>query len=162
MSPPRWLAGSDPRRTAVRAAVIIGVALITFTFILLPVRGVGISMEPTIEQGDLIFVNLLAYRFRDPRRGDVVAVRIAGRSLVYVKRLIGLPGEEFELREGVLYINGEPIEEPYVIKRVPWNIGPVMLGPDQYFVVGDNRSMRVDEHEMGIAPRARLIGPKLF
>jgi signal peptidase I len=146
----------------VRAAVIIGVALITFTFILLPVRGVGISMEPTIEQGDLIFVNLLAYRFRDPRRGDIVAVRIAGRSLVYVKRLIGLPGEEFELREGVLRINGESIEEPYVTKRVPWNIGPVTLGADQYFVVGDNRSMRVDEHEMGIAPRARLIGPKLF
>ncbi len=162
MSPPRWLAGSHPRRTAVRAAVIIGVALITFTFILLPVRGVGISMEPTIEQGDLIFVNLLAYRFRDPRRGDIVAVRIAGRSLVYVKRLIGLPGEEFELREGVLRINGESIEEPYVTKRVPWNIGPVTLGADQYFVVGDNRSMRVDEHEMGIAPRARLIGPKLF
>ena len=107
-------------------------------------------------------MNLIAYRFRDPRRGDIVAVRIAGRSLVYVKRLIGLPGEEFELREGVLRVNGEPIEEPYVTKRVPWNIGPVTLGADQYFVVGDNRSMRVDEHEMGIAPRARLIGPKLF
>ena len=160
---PTWLAGSNPRRTAIRAAAIIAVAYLLFSYVLLPVRGVGPSMQPTIEEGDLLFINMLAYQFREPRRGDIVAVRIVpSRSVVYVKRLIALPGEEVALRGGFLYINGEPVDEPYVVKRAPWNLGPVTLGPDQYFVVGDNRSMRIEQHEMGTATRARLIGPRLF
>jgi signal peptidase I len=162
VTPPRWLAGAHPRRTAIRAAIIVALAYVTFAYVLLPVRGVGISMEPAIEQGDLLFVNRLAYRFREPRRGDIVAVRIAGRSVVYVKRLVGLPGEQVEIDGGQLFINGARVDEPYVIKRAPWNLGPVTLGADQYFVVGDNRGMRIDQHEMGTATRDRLIGPKIW
>jgi len=156
------LAGTDPKRTAVRIAVLIVAAYITFAYILMPVRGVGVSMLPTIEPGDLIFVNLLAYRFREPGRGDIVAVQIAGRSVVYVKRLVALPGDRIEIDDGVLRVNDEIVEEPYVVNRARWRLGPVTLGPDDYFVVGDNRGMPIAQHDLGTARRTRLIGPKAF
>lgn len=162
MSTPRWLAGTNPRRTLIRAGLIAGAAYLLFGVVLLPVRGVGISMEPAIQQGDYIFVNRLAYRFRDPRRGDVVAVRIAGRSAVFVKRLLGLPGDQIQFDGGILFVNGEPLDEPYVVKRAPWQLAPVTLAADEYFVVGDNRSMRMDLHEMGTTTRERMIGPQIF
>lgn len=162
MSTPRWLAGSNPRRTLIRAAVIVGAAYVLFSAVLMPVRGVGISMFPTIEDGDYLFVNRLAYRFREPRRGDVVAVRIAGRSAVYVKRLLALPGDQVQFKGGLLYVNGEQLDEPYVVNRSGWTLGPVTLADGEYFVVGDNRGMRMDLHEMGTTTRDRLLGPKVL
>lgn len=82
----RTMVGANPRRTALRVVVLIVSAYIMFGHLLMPIRGFGVSMEPTIEEGDLLFVNRMAYRFRVPQRGDVVAVQIAGRSVVYVKR----------------------------------------------------------------------------
>jgi signal peptidase I len=159
---PRWLAGRNPRRTAIRAAILVAGAYVVFGHILLPVRGVGVSMEPTIESGDLIFVNRLTYRFREPRRGDVVAVRMAGRTIVYVKRLLALPGERLKIEAGAVSVNGEWINEPYARKRDDWWLGEATLGADEYFVVGDNRSMPIHLHDMGTVSRARLIGPLAF
>lgn len=159
---PPWIAGANPRRTAIRAAILVAAAYVVFGYILMPVRGVGVSMTPTIESGDLIFINRLAYWFRKPRRGDVVAVRMAGRSVVYVKRVIALPGERLKIDGGYVSVNGSMFEEPYVRKRRDWSMQEVTLGPDDYFVVGDNRTMRMDLHEMGAVSRARLIGPLAF
>lgn len=159
---PRWIAGASPRRTALRAAALVAAAYLTFSYVLLPVRGAGISMSPTIEPDDLLFVNLMAYRFRAPRRGDIVAVRIGNRTAVYVKRLVALPGDRVAIDEGVLSVNDEPAEEPYVVHRAPWRLDAVTLGPDDYFVVGDNRGMPMAQHEMGTATLERLIGPKIF
>jgi len=159
---PRWVAGANPRRTAIRVAVLVVAAYITFTYVLLPVRGDGISMTPTIASGDLIFVNRLTYRFREPRRGDVVAIRMAGRSIVYVKRLIGLPGDRLKIDSGSVSINDEPLNEPYARKRDDWSLNEVTLGRDEYFVVGDNRTMAMPLHDMGTVPRARLIGARIF
>lgn len=162
MTLPRWIAGASPRRTAVRAAILVAAAYITFAYVLLPVRGAGISMAPTIESGDLIFINRLTYRFRAPRRGDIVAVRMAGRSVVYVKRLLALPGERLTIEAGVIVINGQSIEEPYARRRDDWMLDEVTLGPDEYFVVGDNRTMPMALHDMGTVPRDRLIGAVAF
>jgi signal peptidase I len=158
----RLVAGSDPRRTAMRAAVLVAAAYLTFSYAVLPVRGVGISMQPAIEDGDLLFVNMLAYRFRAPRRGDIVAVRIGGRSVVYVKRLLALPGDRVAFVDGVLWRNGEPVDEPYVLQRAPWQLEEVTLGSDDYFVVGDNRGMPMAQHDFGTSTRDRLIGPRIF
>lgn len=158
----RAIAGADPRRTAIRAGILIAGAYLVFGYLLMPIRGVGISMEPTIEQGDLIFVNRMAYRFRNPERGDVVAVRVAGRSVVYVKRLLGLPGDTIAFVDGVLWRNGEALDEPYVTKRAGWQLDAVTLGGDAYFVVGDNRGMAMAQHDFGTAPLDRLIGPRIF
>ena len=158
----RVIAGANPRRTAVRVLILVVGAYLVFGHVLMPIRGVGISMEPTIMAGDLIFVNRMAYRFRTPERGDVVAVRIAGRSVVYVKRLLALPGDTVGFVNGVLWRNGAPVDEPYVIKRADWQLEEVTLGPDDYFVVGDNRGMAMAQHDFGTATRGRLIGPRAF
>jgi signal peptidase I len=162
VSLPRWIAGSNPRRTAIRILFLVAIAYVVFGYVLLPVRGVGISMEPTIDSGDLIFINRLGYRFREPRRGDIVAVRLAGRSVVYVKRLLALPGDRISIDGGNLFVNGSMYTEPYARKRDDWVLPEVTLGSDDYFVLGDNRSMRMENHEMGTVPSARLIGPKAF
>lgn len=162
MNPPPWLAGKNPRRTAIRVAILVAGAYLVFGYILMPVRGAGISMTPTIESGDLIFINRLTYRFREPRRGDVVAVRMAGRSVVYVKRLLALPGERIRIDAGAVSIDGMAIDEPYARTRDDWWLRETTLGSDAYFVVGDNRTMPMEMHDMGTVPRARLIGPMAF
>jgi len=162
VSLPRWIAGAQPRRTALRAGILVIAAYVVFGHLLMPVRGLGISMEPTIESGDLMFINRMTYRFREPRRGDIVAVRMAGRSIVYVKRLVALPNERLRIDAGAVSVNDSFVNEPYARKRDDWWLDEVMLGPDDYFVVGDNRSMPMALHEMGTVPRARLIGPLAF
>jgi signal peptidase I len=159
---PRWIAGANPRRTAVRVAILVSLAYLVFGYILLPVRGAGQSMRPTIDSGDLIFINRITYRFREPRRGDVVAVRMAGQSVVYVKRLLALPEERVKIEAGAVAINDAVLNEPYARRRDDWWLAETTLGPDEYFVVGDNRSMPMHLHDMGTVPRARLIGPLAF
>ena len=158
----RVVAGANPRRTLARAGILVVVAYAVFGHVLLPVRGYGPSMQPTIAGGDLLFINRLAYGFREPQRGDIVAVRVAGQSVVYVKRLLGLPGDRIAFVEGVLWRNGEPVAEPYASRRDDWVLEEVTLGTDDYFVVGDNRRMPMAQHDFGTATRDRLIGPKAF
>ena len=158
----RIVAGSNPRRTLVRAVGLVVGAYVVFGYVLMPVRGVGVSMQPTIAQGDLLFINRLSYRFRDPQRGDIVAVRVAGRSVVYVKRLLALPGDRVAFVNGVLWRNGEAVDEPYVIERADWELTEVTLGPNDYLVVGDNRGMPMAQHDFGTSTRDRLIGPTAF
>ena len=95
--------GSNPRRTAIRAAVLVVASAVVFGVVLLPVRLSGISMEPTYNDGEMNFANRLAYAAgRRPARGDVVAIRMAGMSVLYVKRIIGLPGERVEITMGTV------------------------------------------------------------
>jgi signal peptidase I len=119
-------------------------------------------MLPAYHGGSLNFANRLAYVFAAPARGDVVAIRMAGPNLVYVKRIVGLPNERVEIAVGVVLINGTPLFEPQVEHRAAWNLPPFTLGDDEYFVVGDNRSMAIENHELGRAPRERIIGKLLF
>ncbi|MGE0042550.1 MAG: signal peptidase I [Vicinamibacterales bacterium] len=159
---PRWVLGARPRRTAGRAAVLVLASLVLFGYVLLPVRGVGVSMQPTIAPGEFLLVSTLTYRWRAPRAGDIVAVRLAGRSVVYVKRLVALPGQTVAFDEGRLVVDGRPQAEPYVVERAPWRMAAARLGPDQYFVVGDNRGMPRAQHDMGVVDRARLVGTVVF
>lgn len=155
----RLAIGARPRCTLLRAVALAILILVVFQGALVPVRGVGVSMAPTIEPGQIVLVNRLAYRLRPPRRGEIVAVRLAGRRAVYVKRLVALPGERLAIRAGEVLIDGERLEEPYVVHRRPWQLDETLLGDDEYFVVGDNRGMPMAQHDMGTTPRARLLGP---
>lgn len=91
-----------------------------------------------------------------------MAVRLAGWRVVYVKRIIGLPGERIAIRDGIVFVDGRAIDEPYVVRRAKWNVPELTLGPDEFFVVGDNRGMRMDQHEFGRVKRERIAGPLLF
>jgi signal peptidase I len=165
--PPRlhWLhvltIGRRPKITLIRSAVLVLICLVTFKFILLPIRIDGISMEPTYHTGQVNCVNRLAYLRHEPRRGDIVSVRLAGPSIMFMKRVIGLPGETVWFHEGRVYIDGKLLAEPYVQLPCDWEHAPIVCGPTQYYVVGDNRSMPFDLHTQGRAERNRLVG-KLF
>lgn len=158
----RFLIGSNPRHTAIRVAALVTAAVIVFGVVLLPVPLSGISMQPTYNDGALNFANRFAFAWHPPARGDVVAIRMAGPHVVYVKRIVGLPGERLEIKAGVVMINGEPLLEPTVVYKSSWNTPAVTLGPDEYFVIGDNRAMAAENHDFGRAARDRIIGKMLF
>ncbi len=154
----RALVGADPRKTLIRCGLLIVAAYAVFGYVLIPVRGAGPSMQPTIADGQLVLVNRLAYWNGDPRRGDVVALGLAGPNLVYIKRIVGLPGEHVRIDRGVVTIDGSPLDEPYVRQRRPWDVGELQLAADEYLVIGDNRGMPARSHDFGKARRERVIG----
>ena len=143
--------------------MLIGVTFLLYHFVFLPIRIVGISMAPNYTDGRLNVVYRLAYRHRLPARGDVVAMRFPIGRYALAKRVIGLPGETVEIDNGIVRINGQPLDEPYVrLKRVPWNVDPVQLTADQIFVIGDNRSMDQRDHTFGRMQRDRILGKVMF
>lgn len=154
----RWVFGARPRRTLVRAALLLAAAAVVFGVVLKPVRTAGVSMLPTHRDGELLFYAALAYRSTGPARGDVVAIRFAGPSVVLVKRVVGLPGERVQIARGVVSIDGSPLHEPYVAARQPWDADTVDVGDDEYFVIGDNRAMPMSHHDFGRVHRARVLG----
>jgi len=156
------LFGSNPRATLLRIGAIVGGAFILFSLVLQPMRLQGISMLPTYQDGAINFANRLAYAFRPPARFDVVAIRMAGPSVLYVKRIVGMPGERVAIVNGTMMIDDQPLTEPTVAYRIPWNMEAVTLDSDEYFVVGDNRSMRMEDHDFGKATRNRIVGKLLF
>lgn len=155
--------GRKPGFTLVRIVVLVVATFVVFRFILLPpIRITGPSMLPTYRENTIHLVNRLAYSWREPRRGDVVSIRLAGHSVMYMKRIVGLPGETVEFRGGQLFVNGQPLDEPYVKSRSRWEMPPRRLGVEEYFVVGDNRSMPIEDHELGVATRNRIVGKILL
>lgn len=159
----RVLIGRDPKRTLVRIVVLVAVSLIVFRYVLLGVRVDGGSMLPTFKENGVNLVNRLAYLFHEPQRGDVVAVRLlAGKHRMYLKRIVGLPGETLAFHDGQILINGRPLDEPYVKFPCNWERDPVQIGTDQYYVVGDNRDNPMEWHAQGRAPRALILGKVLL
>lgn len=154
--------GRYPLRALARIAFLIPICLIVFHFFLLPVRVTGISMLPTYKDHSVNLVNRLAYSRHEPRRGDVVTVRLAGLHMMLLKRIIGLPGETVAFQDGTVIINRVPLDEPYETWQCNWTLPPEKLGLDEYFVVGDNRTMPPQEHEFGIVKRERIVGKILF
>ena len=158
----RVLIGRHPKRTLLRAGITAIALLIVFRFVLIPVRVTGGSMEPTYRDGSVNLINRLVFLLREPRRGDVVSVRTTGISNQYLKRVIGLPGETLSITNGVVFINGRPLDEPYVKFREPWRLAPVQLGLTDFIVIGDNRGMRLEDHTAGVTQRRKLIGKPLL
>lgn len=158
----RLVFGRNPRRTLIRILVLAGVSFVVFGWMLTPIRVRGISMEPAYRDGALNLVNRVVYRFRSPARGDVVAIRLAGPHVLYVKRIVGLPGERIAFVNGNLQVNGTPLAEPYVLNRNPWDVPEVACGPREYFVVGDNRGMRAGDHDFGRVDARRILGTLVF
>jgi signal peptidase I len=148
----RIVFGPDPRRTLVRVLVLAAVSFVTFGWVLIPVRAEGISMLPTFQSGSLHLVSRIAYSYSRPARGDVIAIKLAGPHVLYVKRIIALPGERVGFVHGQVYVNGGALDEPYVRNRRVWDVPEVQLTGREYFVVGDNRGVDV----------SRIVGKLLF
>lgn len=130
-------------------AVVLALAAVVSIFFFQSIVMQESSMEPTIETGERFFVNRLVYKFTSPNRGDIIAFTKNGSddAPVHIKRVIGLPGETIEIRDGVVYINGEEYEEEGDLPKIT-NPGlaenGVTLENDEYFVLGDNRNNSED------------------
>jgi signal peptidase I len=127
----------------------------------------GSSMEPTLSNDDSLWINLLSYRFGDPERYDIIVFPYAD-DVHYIKRIIGLPGETVQIAaNGDILINGEVLEEPNKFSRMV-NPGiastPITLGPDEYFVLGDNRNNSRDSRysDVGNIKREKILGKAVF
>jgi len=161
--------GRNPRKTLARIVILVVTCFVVFRFILLPIRVEGISMLPTYHDHSINFINRLAYLRREPQRGDVVGIRLGGSAsafhtpgVMYMKRVVGLPGETVAWVEGRLLIDGVALDEPYLKGRCDWNRDPDKVGPDQYFVVGDNRTMPKENHVFGKADKRQIVGKVLY
>jgi len=118
----------------------------------------GSSMEPTLHDGQYLVVSKLAYWLQAPKRGDIIVFRPPnGLSDDYIKRIVGLPGEQIRIREGEVLVDGAPLREPYVVKQGVYS-GVWKMGSDEYFVLGDNRGNSSDSHMWGTLPRENIIG----
>ena len=132
--------------------LVLGLVLPVRQWAWTPLLITGESMEPTLHGGQFVWVNKLAYRFRPPQRGDIVVVRTPRQWIV--KRILGLPGEEIALRDGVCYIDGLPLTEPYVQLAGTDTTAPGRLGPNRFFVAGDHRAGSA----IAIVNRKRIVG----
>ncbi|MDR1794722.1 MAG: signal peptidase I [Erysipelotrichaceae bacterium] len=140
------------------------------TFVLRPVQVDGTSMFPLLHDNDVGFANILNRTINGIKRFDIVVIYIPERNEYLVKRVIGLPGETVEYRNDVLYINGQPVAEDFFIdsyiqeyktnnpgKFFTDNFGPVVVGEDEYFVMGDNRPGSADSRYYGAYKGSQLI-----
>lgn len=141
----------NPLRGVIWIAVFALICILLRLFVFHLVRIQGGSMEDTLCSGEIALVTSFDYRFgAKPARGDIVECRFQGRVDTYVKRVIGLPGETVELREGKTYIDGAAISEPYVFSIA--EDYSVSLGENEYLVLGDNRCESYDSRAADMGP----------
>ncbi|MEO8892766.1 MAG: signal peptidase I [Coleofasciculaceae cyanobacterium] len=123
------------------------------------------SMLPTLQINDRLIIDKISYNFRNPDRGDIIVfnptdtLKQQNFKDAFIKRLIGLPGDKVEVKEGRVYINNQPLnQENYIEDKPNYTFGPVTVPPNQFLVLGDNRNNSYDSHYWGFVPRDRIIG----
>ena len=143
----------------VTLATAIVLALVIRTFIFEPIRVDGSSMADTLHNGEITFAFKTGYLFNDPQRQDVVICRYPNRKEYFVKRVMGIPGDTIAILGTTVYINGQPVEEPYLTaqrNRFDHTMLPITLGENEYFVMGDNRDNSNDSRNLSkVGPIAR-------
>jgi signal peptidase I len=163
-------------------ALAILVALAIQSWLLKPYRIPSGSMLDTLRPGDRVLVNRVVYRLRDPQRGDVIVFHYPqDPGVVFIKRVIGVPGDVLDVREGRVYVNGKKTPEPYVHRTAgrldptvaqasiagstlhdPWSLSePYRVPAGNYFVMGDNRTDSDDSRDWGTVPRSAIVGEGL-
>lgn len=144
--------------------VVVAASYLIVTFVGQRTEVSGSSMETTLSTGDQLIVDKISYRFRDPKRYDIVVFPYRyEENRYYIKRIIGLPGETVQIVDGMVYINGSPLNEHYgneVIEDPGSAAEPITLGDDEYFVLGDNRNNSQDSRasNVGLIHRDELLG----
>src|SRR5712664_2056615 len=152
---------------------VVALAVILYFGISFAVQAVhveGLSMWATLDDNDYLIANKIDYRLHNPQRGDIIILRPpTDNSKDFIKRVIALPGERILIRAGVVYINGHRLDEPYLpeawISYTEWpsnNANGQVMGPNQYFVMGDNRNRSQDSRIFGPITRDRIDGRAWF
>jgi len=120
----------------------------------------GSSMQPGLQDGDRLIVVKPAYTFTNPQRGDIVIIHPpVSPDKEWVKRIIGIPGDTVEIKNGVVYVNSVALDEPYIKAKPAYpHYGPVKVPSDNYFVLGDNRNNSTDSHTGWTVSRPNIVG----
>ena len=158
----RFLFPVMTRKYLLRVSLVILLAFIFFNFICIPFRIKGYSMIPTYRNGEFNFCFRPRYLLSKPKRRDVVVIRLAGQSIMLLKRVVALEGDIVEFRRGELFINGEKADEAYVRDPSDWNLPPRKVAKNHVYVVGDNRNVPIHIHQFGQTPVNRIIGEPLW
>jgi signal peptidase I len=128
-------------------------------------------MYATLDDNDYLIANKIDYRLHPPQRGDIIILRPpTDNSKDFIKRVIALPGEKLLIRDGIVYINGHKLDEPYLPEAwttlnnpPPWSVGDgAVIPPNEYFVMGDNRNRSQDSRIFGPISRDRIDGRAWF
>ncbi len=155
--------------------VALSVYLMVFIFLASPTQVHGASMQPNFHDGDCTMIDKISYRFHPPARGDVVVIHAPaaahcpyGTGCDFFKRIIGLPGEKIQIINNTFYINDQQLTESYIPPENLTVAGdflrdtPRVLGPDEYFVSGDNRLYSSDSRIWGPVKRSDIVGRAFF
>ncbi|HOI25683.1 MAG TPA: signal peptidase I [Caldisericia bacterium] len=141
------------------------IAFLVRNYLFQPYRVQMGSMQPTLHNNDLIMVNKIVYRINPPKRGDIVVFNPPGNTsnIHYIKRVIGLPGESIEVKNGKVFINQTELIEPYLSQiDTPGMVGPVVLGENEFFVLGDHRNNSMDSRDFGAITKDHIHGKTMF
>ena len=152
----------DWRVTGIRIGIIAGITVLICLFVLRPMVIDGGSMKPTYSEKGFTFAFLPYFRLYSPRRHQIVVFKYGGSNTFLLKRIIGLPGETVEILKGVVYVNGRPLDEPYVKYKCDWDYAPREVPKGKLFVIGDNRSMPQENHKFGMIDKSRLAGVPIW
>lgn len=156
--------GNAVKEIATFLVLAVVIVLPIRLFVAQPFVVEGESMYPTFDSGDYLIVDELSYRFNEPKRGDVIVFRYPGNEKVfYIKRIIGLPGETVSIERGAVTIRKADgtsltVDEPYVIAEDATYTENVLVGPGEYFVMGDNRPRSSDSRVWGLLPEREIMG----
>jgi len=146
--------------------IIILIAVAVFVLLRLTVQSYTVvmsSMEPNFEEGECIMVNKVCYHSSDPQRGEVIIFDPPFNSQYpFIKRVIGLPGETVEIKEGRVFIDGIPLEEEYIMAPPNYTMPAQEIPESEYFVLGDNRNNSNDSHSNWTVPLDNIIGRAWF
>lgn len=148
------------RETVETVVIAFILAMIIRTFVVQVFWIPSSSMEPTLDIKDRIVANKFIYWFQPPARGDVIVFKsLEAPPRDFIKRIIGLPGDVLELREGAVYINGQKLDESrHPMNQDDMNFGPITVPPDHYFMMGDNRPASADSRYWGPLPKKNIKG----
>jgi signal peptidase I len=142
--------------------VTLTIAMAMFIVLQLTIQSsvvVGRSMEPNLQNGQRLVVSKVAYIFHQPSRGDVIVFHppISMRT-EYIKRIIGLPGDTVEVKDGGVIVNGKLLQEPYIASPPLYTFPAQKVPENEYFVMGDNRNNSNDSHNWGGVSRQSIVG----
>lgn len=144
--------------------VVVGITFFIITFVGQRTYVSGSSMENTLHHGDNLIVDKITYRFSKPKRFDIIVFPFRYQEKTYyIKRIIGLPGETIQIKDGTILIDGKILQESYgreVMKNAGLAEEPITLGEDEYFVLGDNRNDSTDSRDpsVGVIHKDEIIG----
>jgi signal peptidase I len=155
--------------------IALSIFLVIYLFFLQPHQVNGLSMVPNFQNGSYVLTDKVTYKMRTPQRGEVIVLHApaaahcpVGTGCDFIKRVLGLPGETIEVTNNAIYVNGEPLEEPYIPEEFDTQPGEftrnrtITLGSDEYFVSGDNRPYSSDSRAWGPITKDAIVGRAFF